>query len=351
MTPPARRQKQIQWFSNYCADVCYLWAVQRCHRSAEFCGCQHAARRGVGRRLKMCCPSGSLMYQPSNAAIGLRLPARSFPSTFGGRVFVHLMNAFKSPTCLKIKKSGKSLEDGPVLQAQARKETVLQSKRHQLRLNQTLPYANTIAVTKSDRPRSCREQLLERYKGQAVEPEIVVKSPSAVTQVTRSWSDQNSRQRAPFHRRACGCLICSSMPVTSSQPGKSAINRTRVRLASATLSTGQTCWIASSHNIICVPGDIVAWPTCQRRFAFYGRIARPATSKFRQPRPISPILLADVGGLNDKVSEADPCFVFALRKYSDKFQGTSPAYKPYRFDFSRPERFLAGRTVQSSKAN
>jgi len=75
-----------------------------------------------------------------------------------------------------------------------------------------------------------------------------------------------------------------------------------------------------------------------RRFAVYGAIARPGNIEIPTAAAHLAYLLAEVGGLNDKVSEARSVFVFRPPASSDN-SGTSPAIA-YRFDFSRPDAFL-----------
>jgi polysaccharide export outer membrane protein len=76
-----------------------------------------------------------------------------------------------------------------------------------------------------------------------------------------------------------------------------------------------------------------------RRFAVYGGVSRPSNIEIPLEAANLAYLLAEVGGLNDRVAQARSVYVFRTE------DGTRNA-TAYQFDFSRPDALLLAGAFQ-----
>lgn len=90
---------------------------------------------------------------------------------------------------------------------------------------------------------------------------------------------------------------------------------------------------SQTNNIVILPGDTVTVDHAPRRFAVYGGVSRPANIEIPVEHAHLAYLLAEVGGLNDRVAQTRSVFVF--RPTADAGLATA-----YQFDFSRPDALL-----------
>ena len=90
---------------------------------------------------------------------------------------------------------------------------------------------------------------------------------------------------------------------------------------------------SSTNNIVILPSDTVHVSHEPRRFAVYGGVSRPSNIEIPLEDAHLAYLLAEVGGLNDRVAQTRSVFVFRPAVEA----GVATAY---RFDFSRPDAFL-----------
>jgi polysaccharide export outer membrane protein len=89
----------------------------------------------------------------------------------------------------------------------------------------------------------------------------------------------------------------------------------------------------ASNNIVILPGDTVNVAYEIRRFAVYGGVTRSSNIEIPKQEANLAYLLAEVGGLDERVAQAGSVFVF--RPAADANAATA-----YRFDFSRPDALL-----------
>jgi polysaccharide export outer membrane protein len=89
---------------------------------------------------------------------------------------------------------------------------------------------------------------------------------------------------------------------------------------------------------VVLPGDIINIVHEPRRFAVYGAINQPGNIEIPMEEAHLAYLLAEVGGLNDRVAQARSAFVFRP-VVGDSLRAASTAIA-YRLDFSRPDALL-----------
>ena len=331
MIPPARTTKQIQWFS----ITALTFVISGCSTMPSF-GPSSAAINNAAVEV-VADAEDVLPFRiidvSTSTLPSVEAAARSFPATFRRQGFRTSDETIQVADMLEIK-IWEVAEDGLFASA-GRKETVLQASVTNSGYI-TLPYANTIAVTGLTTAQ-LREQLLERYKGQAVEPEIVVQISETQSRNVTVLGAIRTPGSALIPSKGVRLLDLLAQAGGTSQPAWEVSITVQRATASATLSLSDVL-DSSSNNIIVFPGDIVSVAHVPRRFAVYGAIARPGNIEIPTAAAHLADLLAEVGGLNDKVSEARSVFVFRPPASSDN-SGTSPAIA-YRFDFSRPDAFL-----------
>lgn len=195
----------------------------------------------------------------------------------------------------------------------------------------TVPYAGAIAahgLTTSQ----LRSLLLERYHGQAVEPEIAVAITSTEARSATVLGNVRSAGRIELPTRGTRLLdLLASTGGVSQAPWEVLVSVQRGSNSASLLLSSIVA--RSTNNIVILPGDTVNVSHEPRRFAVYGGVSRPANIEIPVEDAHLAYLLAEVGGLNDRVAQTRSVFVFRPAVEA----GVATAY---RFDFSRPDAFL-----------
>jgi polysaccharide export outer membrane protein len=197
--------------------------------------------------------------------------------------------------------------------------------------NITVPYANTISALGLT-PSELRTLLLERYQGQAVEPEIAVAITSAEARSATVLGNVRNPGRIEIPPRGIRLLDLIASTGGASEPPWEL--RVTVQRGSASGSLLLSDIVERpGNNIVVLPGDTVNVTHEARRFAVYGGVSRPANIEIPVEDADLAYLLAEVGGLNDRVAQARSVFVF-------RPSAGGGAAIAYRFDFSRSDALL-----------
>lgn len=195
----------------------------------------------------------------------------------------------------------------------------------------TVPYANTISargLTTSE----LRTLLLERYHGQAVEPEIAVAITSTEARSATVLGNVRNPGRIEIPLRGIRLLdLIASTGGASEAPWELRVIVQRGSASAALLLADIVK--RPGNNIVVLPGDTVNVSHEARRFAVYGGVSRPANIEMPVEDADLAYLLAEVGGLNDRVAQTRSVFVF-------RPSGVGGTAVAYRFDFSRPDALL-----------
>ena len=206
--------------------------------------------------------------------------------------------------------------------------------------NITVPYTDPIAV-RGLTAAQLRTLLLERYQGQAIEPEIAVAITQSRAATVLGDVKRPGRATIPSNGiRLLELLAQVGGTIQASWEVKVSIQR-----AYATAALPLSDILASpSNNIVVLPGDVINVVHAPRRFAVYGAINQPGNIEIPVQEAHLSYLLAAVGGLNDRVAQAKSIFVF--RRASGSNVSEFPSATVYRFDFSRPDAFLLASTFR-----
>jgi polysaccharide export outer membrane protein len=173
---------------------------------------------------------------------------------------------------------------------------------------------------------------LARYHGQAVEPEIAVAITSTEARSATVLGNVRNPGRIEIPPRGIRLLdLIASTGGASEAPWEVRVN---VQRGSASGSLILSDIVERpGNNIVVLPGDTVNVSHEARRFAVYGGVSRPANIEIPVEDADLAYLLAEVGGLNDRVAQTRSVFVF--RPSSGGDMATA-----YRFDLSRPDALL-----------
>lgn len=197
--------------------------------------------------------------------------------------------------------------------------------------NISLPYAGALAadgLTTSN----LRSLLLERYQGQAVEPEIAVSITTTEARSATVLGSVRRPGRIEIPPRGIRLLdLIASTGGASQAPWEVQVS---VQRGSASASLLLSDIVShSTNNIVVLSGDTVNVSHVPRRFAVYGGVSRPANIEIPMEDADLAYLLAEAGGLNDRVAQARSVFVF-------RPSGAGSMAVAYRFEFSRPDALL-----------
>jgi polysaccharide biosynthesis/export protein len=197
--------------------------------------------------------------------------------------------------------------------------------------NIAVPYAGSIFVLGLTTT-ELRVLLLERYRGQAVEPEIAVAITATEARSATVLGSVRSPGRVEIPPRGIRLLdLIASTGGASQAPWEV---RVSVQRGTTSASLLLSDIVANQRdNVVILPGDTLTVSYEPRRFAVYGGVSRPANIEIPIQDAHLAYLLAEVGGLNDRVAQARSVFVF--RPSTNNLLATA-----YRFDFSRPDAFL-----------
>lgn len=195
----------------------------------------------------------------------------------------------------------------------------------------TVPYAGTVS-TRGLTTEQLRALLLERYQGRVVEPEITVTITDTESRSATLLGDVRNPGRVTIPPRGIRLLDLLA------QSGGAAFAPWETQVSVLRGSTSGTVSLADilgnrANNIVILPNDTVNVAHAPRRFAVYGGVSRPSNIEIPFENANLAYLLAEVGGLNDRVAQARSVYVF--RQNTNRNVATA-----YQFDFSRPDAFL-----------
>jgi polysaccharide export outer membrane protein len=201
----------------------------------------------------------------------------------------------------------------------------------------TVPYAGAVearGLTVDD----LRSVLLDRYRGQAVEPEIAVSILSTEARAVTVLGEVASAGRIAIPPRGIRILdLIAQAGGPKHQPWEVEVSVQRQgRSASLLLADIQD---QAGNNIVVFPGDTVILSHKPRRFAVYGAVDRPSNVSIPARYADLAYLLAEAGGLDDQVARARSVFVF-------RPAGTAGIASAYRFDFTRADALLLARAFR-----
>lgn len=199
-----------------------------------------------------------------------------------------------------------------------------------------VPYAGRIE-TKGLSTSELRQVLIERYRGKAIEPEIIVRiSETRSRDVTVLGAvERSGRTVVP----PSGISLLNLLAQTGGVPyplweGLVSIRR-EGRSASLSL---QEISDETLNNVVILPGDAVQVTHVPRRFSVYGAVSRRGNLEVPVLQPSLSKLLAEAGGLNDMLAEPNSVFVFRQPAPSQTTKQVNAI--AYRLDFARPDAFL-----------
>ena len=201
----------------------------------------------------------------------------------------------------------------------------------------TVPYAgilNTQGLTTTQ----LRSLLLERYQGRAVEPEIAVSITSTEGRSATLLGNVRVPGRLTIPPKGIRLLdLIAQGGGTATAPWETLVSVQR-QSTSATLTLADIIR-SQANNIVVLPNDTVNVAYQPRRFAVYGGVSRPSNIEIPIEEANLAYLLAEVGGLNDRVAQARSVFVF--RPAAGQLAPTA-----YQLDFSRPDSLLLANSFQ-----
>ena len=200
-----------------------------------------------------------------------------------------------------------------------------------------VPYAGSIeasGLTASE----LRALLLERYQGRAVEPEISVAIIGTEARSVTVLGSVRAPGRITIPSRGIRLLdLIAQTGGASSAPWETTVLVQRSD-RSASISLSDIISVVS-NNIVIFPGDTINVENRPRRFAVYGGVSRASNIEIPTQDATLTYLLAEAGGLNDRVAQARSVFVFRPAA-----SGATPI--AYQFDFSRPDALLLAGAFQ-----
>lgn len=201
----------------------------------------------------------------------------------------------------------------------------------------TVPYAGAVQA-RGLTVDELRGVLLERYRGQAVEPEIAVAILSTDARSVTVLGEIASPGRIPIPPRGIRVLdLLAKAGGATHQPWEVEVSVQRQgQNASLLLADIQD---QARNNIVVFPGDTVNLSHKPRRFAVYGGVDRPSNFSIPARHADLAYLLAEAGGLDDQVARARSVFVF-------RPAGPGGIASAYRFDFTRADALLLARAFR-----
>ena len=196
-----------------------------------------------------------------------------------------------------------------------------------------VPYAGHITVA-GNSVHQVREILLERYKGQAIDPEINVQIEETQSRAVAVLGAVREPGRAIVPSN--GIRLLDLIALAGGTPDPPWETEVKVTRGNDAANLGLTRILDdSANNIVILPGDTIQVKHLPRQFAIYGAVNRPGNVVLATAQPTLSGLLAESGGLN--YIRAEPNSVFVFRQREDAAEALPVAY---RFDFARPDAFL-----------
>jgi len=178
-----------------------------------------------------------------------------------------------------------------------------------------------------------REDLLNRYQGKAVTPEISVQIDQTNSRGVSVLGAVAKPGRITIPAK--GIFVLDLLALAGGAPNpvwETTLTITR----NGRSETIALDWLMrdAHNNVVVLPGDIVNLNHTPRSFAVYGAVTKPGSPNIQVPEARLNDLLASAGGLNDMQAEARSVFIFRAVDAQDG-AGVS-----YRLDMSRPDAFL-----------
>lgn len=200
----------------------------------------------------------------------------------------------------------------------------------------TVPYAATFRASGLTTDQ-LRGELLERFRGKAIEPEVAVTVLSSDSRSVTVLGEVGAPGRIDISPRGIRLLdLLAEAGAVKHLPWEVEVKVQRqARSASIPLSDVEAL---TANNILVFPGDTVILSHKPRRFAVYGGVDRPSNVSIPSENADLAYLLAEAGGLDGQVARARSVFVFRLNDRRDAMA--------YRFDFSRPDALLLARAFR-----
>lgn len=212
--------------------------------------------------------------------------------------------------------------------------------------NIDVPYAGHIEVA-GQSVHQIRKELLRRYKGKAIDPEIHVHIAETTSRAISVLGAVAAPGRIMVP--AQGIRLHDLMALAGGiphPPWETTVTVSRASGLSAISSTIELTRVLehADNNIVMLPGDRLYVEHTPRKFAVYGAITKPGNIAINHPSPKLSALLAESGGLVDLQAEASSVFVFRADPQPMDIQQQRQISTAYRLDFSKPDVFLlAGR--------
>ncbi len=199
-----------------------------------------------------------------------------------------------------------------------------------------MPYAGNIDVA-SQSVHQVREELIRRYKGKAIDPEINVEIQKTTSRSISVLGAVATPGRITVPSQ--GIRLYDLIALAGGIPHPSWETTIKVSDSNNTSIVGLDRIVdQADNNIVMLPGDTLYIDHKPRKFAVYGAITKPGNITINSPHPSLSALLAESGGLVDLQAEASSVFVFRIHEQ----QNTTAKGLPiaYRLDFSKPDVFL-----------
>jgi len=193
-----------------------------------------------------------------------------------------------------------------------------------------VPYAGSIQVV--DRSvRRIREILLSRYRGKAIDPEILVEIKDTSSREVSVLGAVKNPSRITIPSYGIGLIDLLAMAGGVLNPSwETTLTLSRNGVAeSLKLDRILT---NPSNNVVVLPGDSIQIDYEPRKFSVYGAITRPGNITIDTQSSRLSDLLAESGGLVDLQAEASSVFIFR--------PDAANLDTAYRLNFSRPDAFL-----------
>ncbi|PRY77751.1 polysaccharide export outer membrane protein [Yoonia maritima] len=195
-----------------------------------------------------------------------------------------------------------------------------------------VPYAGRINVAGLTTSR-VRQVLLEKYQGQAIDPEINVRITDTSSRTAIVLGDVRTSGRADIPANGIRLLDLLAQMGGVPHPTWEAEIAVSRGMHSGRMRMDDLKGHAAD-NIVILPGDTVQVTHVPRRYAVYGAVSRTGNTNLNTANPTLSDLLAEVGGLNDMQAAPNSVFVFRRARINTE----TPIV--YRVDFARADAFL-----------
>jgi polysaccharide export outer membrane protein len=200
----------------------------------------------------------------------------------------------------------------------------------------TVPYANSISASGSTTI-ELRGLLLDRYKGKAIEPEISVAISETQSRAATILGVVGQPGRVIIPSSGIKLLDLLAQTEGTSQPAWEILVTLQRASVTATVPLADILE-NSSNNIVVLPRDTINVTHVPRRFSVYGAIKKPGNIEIPIERATLAYLIAEAGGLNDRVAQARSAFVFRTHLSNESAKSTTAT--AYRIDCSRPDALM-----------